>query len=201
MSNKERIQEQISSYGPGTWFNKNKIKKDLGLNNYKALNSVIESLVGYQILESQPGVRKGTIEYCYRDQAKLARVFQNSPVKRPGTHRNGSSNNGKDSETLQVGAQNLIDRFSVNWKGRIPLDEELENHEAWFLRTRLPWLVFDSFYHFGSNRLGDHKTVPGTKGVPYSGWDTTEEARKDREIFLSSSKEDLMNQVDSSVDA
>ena len=62
MSNKERIQEHISSYGPGTWFTKNKIKKDLGLSNYTPINSVIESLVGYQILESQPGVRKGTKE-------------------------------------------------------------------------------------------------------------------------------------------
>ena len=194
MSHKERVQEQISSYGPGTWFTKNKIKTDLGLSNYTVINQVIKLLEKYDVLDSRPGKAQGTKEFSFPDRDKLSLIFVNSPthVRRPGTHRNGS----KDEETLAVLSQILIDEFSTNWKGRIPLEEELKNHEAWFLRTRLPWLVFDSFYHFGSNRCGDIKTVPGTKGVPYSGWDTTEQARNDREIFLSSSKEDLLKSSD-----
>ena len=196
MSNKERIQELISSYGPGFWFTKNKIKTDLGLTNYDPINKVIKALETTLVLDSRPGTRKGTKEYSYPDRERLASVFANAPALkdggRPGAHRNGSHNSGRDEETLQVLSQVLIDEYSHNWKGRIPLEEELEHHEAWFLRTRLPWLLFDSFYHFGSNRQGDTKTIPGTRGAPFSGWDITEEARKDRETFLSSTKEDLL---------
>ena len=196
MSNKERIQELISSYGPGFWFTKNKIKTDLGLSNYTPINEVIKILETNLVLDSRPGKRKGTKEYSYPDRERLASIFANSVSLRPGAHRNGSSNSGRDEETLQVLSQVLIDEYSSNWKGRIPLEEELEHHEAWFLRTRLPWLLFDSFYHFGSNRHGDTKVIPGTRGAPFSGWDITEEARKDRETFLSSSKEDLLKQGD-----
>jgi len=198
MSNKERIQELISSYGPGFWFTKNKIKTDLGLSNYKTINSVIKTLETTLVLDSRPGTRQGTKEYSYPDRERLASVFANAPASfgkregRPGAHRNGSHNSGRDEETLQVLSQVLIDEYSGNWKGRIPLEEELEHHEAWFLRTRLPWLLFDSFYYLGSNRQGDTKSFPGTRGAPFSGWDITQEARKDRETFLISSKEDLL---------
>jgi len=193
MSNKERVQELISSYGPGFWFTEGGIQKALGLSNRRAIKQVIKTLETTLVLESRPGKRKDSREYCYLDQERLASVFANTPgsiSNRPGTHRNGSS--GRDQETLQVLCQVLIDEYSCNWKGRLPLEEELEHHESWFLRTRLPWLLFDSFYHFGSNRQGDTKTLPGTRGAPFSGWDINEQARKDREIFLSSTKEDLL---------
>lgn len=188
-TNKERVQELISSYGPGFWFTKADIQKALGLSNRTPINQVIKTLETTLVLDSRPGKRKDSREYCYLDRERLVSVFSNT-VDRPGTHRNGSS--GRDQETLQVLCQVLIDKYSHHWKGRIPLEEELELHEAWFLRTRLPWLLFDSFYHFGSNRQGDTKTFPGTKGVPFGGWDVTEDGRKDREIFLSSTKEDLL---------
>mgnify|MGYP001072477298 CR=1 FL=1 len=190
-TNKERVQEQISSYGPGFWFTKADIQKALGLSNRTPINQVIKTLEMTKVLDSRPGKRKDSLEYSYLDREKLSSIFSNTPGRdRPGTHRNGSS--GRDQETLQVLCQVLIDKYSMEWKGRIPLEEELELHEAWFLRTRLPWLLFDSFYHFGSNRQGDTKIFPGTKGVPFGGWDVTEDGRKDREIFLSSTKEDLL---------
>jgi len=90
----------------------------------------------------------------------------------------------QQSETKQDECRKLIPKYEHNWNGRISLQEELLHHPEWFVRTRSPWLLFDSFYHFGYNRRGDYQTLIGTNEEPFSGWDTTQQAKDDREWWL-----------------
>lgn len=90
------------------------------------------------------------------------------------------SNKLKQAQTKQQEYLKLIEKYEHNWHGRVSLRDELEYHPEWFHRTRSPWLLLDSFYHFGYNRQGDFKTFHGTDNVPFGGWT----CQSDRDWFL-----------------
>lgn len=180
----EEFLKAIRAFGPGNWFNRSQLKKSLNLDNYYHIEKHLKTLD--PVLETRPGKGR-SLEYRWSNWDQVTVIMEQTPI-RPGPHRNGSSAEGN-----QVNATILIEQYGHHWPGRVPLEEELEHHEAWFMRTRLPWLCFDSFYHLGVNRQGNRKSSMGNHERGFNGWDLESSGYEDRETFLTTTKEDLLS--------
>ena len=161
-------------------WNRKMLIDHMGYSNYRDINAFIDMLISNKHVKSSQKEKILTIDLLVREKYGF-RVKRRKPIITDETAAAG--------DNISI----LIDRFSCNWGGRLPLEEEYTKYTTPFLRQRVPWLISDEFYLYGVNRQGSHEVFPGTTN-PLNGWHNSSSSRTARDRYLSLSIEELLLQ-------
>jgi hypothetical protein len=164
-------------------WNRKMLMDHMGYRNYRDINAFLDILITNKHVTCQ---KDGKIEW-----------FRSSGPGNIWLNAKKEGNNKLMQATGEPAAGDnisiLIDRFTSNWCGRIPLEEEYNKFSRSFLKARVPWLTSDEFYLFGCNRRGNHLVFPGST-TPLNGWNPTSAGRTARNRYLSVDLEELLSQ-------
>jgi len=154
----------------------------MGYKNYRDVNAFVDKLKQNKHVTVQ---QDGKIEW-FRSSGP-GNIWLNA--KKEGNNIMQATGEPAAGDNISI----LIDRFTSNWCGRIPLEEEYSKFSRSFLKARVPWLTSDEFYLFGCNRQGAHAVFPGST-TPLNGWNPTSAGRTARNRYLSVDLEELLSQ-------
>ena len=150
-------------------WNRKQLLDHMGYKNYRDVNKFIETLISNKHVTH---TKDGKLDF-YRSTGSGEIWLHN---KKEGTSPTAVA--AGDNITI------LIERYSSNWGGRLPLEEEYSKFARQFLRRRVPWLISDEFYLNGVNRKGSHLNFTGTNH-PLNGWNNSSSGRTARDRYLS----------------
>jgi|TARA_B110000902_G_C13921887_1_gene442428 hypothetical protein len=162
-------------------WNRKMLIDHMGYSNYRDINAFIDMLISNKHVKSSSEGKNPDYRSTGSGEVWLQSKKEGKPANTDETAAAG--------DNISI----LIDRFSCNWGGRLPLEEEYTKYTTPFLRQRVPWLISDEFYLYGVNRQGSHEVFPGTTN-PLNGWHNSSSSRTARDRYLSLSIEELLLQ-------